>query len=156
MSIYYAKVKFLFIYKTDVLFCWQNQPLQRFTKRGCQKRKRNVFLKPCLKLLPVFKGERKTLIKPPFFCWFWIMDKELSNRKVIHSSQGAIKHLESMNLVPGLTEKWRVMNLPFVRDLLLSSVAHKHSLGGCSPQLLLSIVSTWEWDYRKHLHAVCF
>lgn len=103
-------------------------------KKGCQKRKRNVFLKPCLKLLPVFKGERKTLIKPPFFGWFWIMDKELSNRKVMHSSQGAIKHLESMSLVPGLTERWRVMNLTFVRDLLLSSAAYKLSLGVSSLQ----------------------
>lgn len=62
------------------------------------------------------------------------MDKELSNRQAEHSSQGAIKHLESMSLVPGLAERWRVMNLTFVRDLLLSSVAHKHSLGVSSLQ----------------------
>lgn len=62
------------------------------------------------------------------------MDKELSNRKAIHSSQGAIKHLESMSLVPGLTDRWRVMNLTFVRDLLLSSVVHRHSMGVSSLQ----------------------
>lgn len=124
VTFYEAKAKVLSIYKSDALFCWQSQSLQRVTIKGGQKRKRNVFRKLLLTLFPVFIGARKTLIKPPFFCWFWIMDRDLSNRRVTHSSQGARKHLESMSLVPGLTERWRVMNLIFVRDLSLSIVAH--------------------------------
>lgn len=59
-----------------------------FTKKGCQKRKRNVFLKPCLKLLPVFKGKRKTLIKPPFFVDFGLWTRSYQTERSYIAAKG--------------------------------------------------------------------